>query len=96
MLDILDVVRLVQIGHVADVGVCRPREHQGAAPTPRNTKSGDKEGIVMRRMRDPYDEEAHPGLVAITAAAGHHGQARRYYRSYVAKMDDSFEIRGAK
>jgi ATP/maltotriose-dependent transcriptional regulator MalT/DNA-binding SARP family transcriptional activator len=54
--------------------------------------AGDRDTAVrcyLRTLeRDPYDEEAHLGLVATTAAAGHHGEARRHYRSYVAKMDD--------
>jgi ATP/maltotriose-dependent transcriptional regulator MalT/DNA-binding SARP family transcriptional activator len=54
--------------------------------------SGDRDTAVrcyLRALeRDPYDEEAHLGLVSTTAAAGHHGEARRYYRTYVAKMDD--------
>ncbi len=55
-------------------------------------KTGDRETAVrcyLRALeRDPYDEEAHLGLVALSASAGHHGEARRYYRHYVAKMDD--------
>jgi DNA-binding SARP family transcriptional activator len=38
--------------------------------------------------RDPYDEQAHLGLVRAFAGAGRHGEARRAYRGYCARMDD--------
>lgn len=38
--------------------------------------------------RDPYDEGAHLGLVEAMVAAGRHGEARRLYRQYGAKMDE--------
>jgi DNA-binding SARP family transcriptional activator len=38
--------------------------------------------------RDPYDEPAHLGLVAALQAAGSHGEARRAYRTYVARMQE--------
>jgi DNA-binding SARP family transcriptional activator/ATP/maltotriose-dependent transcriptional regulator MalT len=38
--------------------------------------------------RDPYDEEAHLGVIRSQAAAGRHGEARRRYRMYVARMED--------
>jgi DNA-binding SARP family transcriptional activator len=38
--------------------------------------------------RDPYDEPAHLGLVAALEAAGRHGEARRRYRAYCARMDE--------
>jgi DNA-binding SARP family transcriptional activator len=38
--------------------------------------------------RDPYDEPAHLGLVAILDAAGRHGEARRRFRTYCARMDE--------
>ncbi len=38
--------------------------------------------------RDPYDEGAHLGLVRAMAAAGRHGEARRVYRSYWARMEE--------
>jgi len=37
--------------------------------------------------RDPYDEHAHIGLVSALAAAGRHGEAQRFYRSYCAGME---------
>jgi DNA-binding SARP family transcriptional activator len=36
--------------------------------------------------RDPYDERAHLGLVTAQLRAGRHGEARRTYRDYVARM----------
>ena len=38
--------------------------------------------------RDPYDEPAHLGLVSALEAAGSHGEARRAYRAYVARMQE--------
>jgi DNA-binding SARP family transcriptional activator len=38
--------------------------------------------------RDPYDEEAHLGLISTLVAAGRHGEARRRYRTYVSRMDE--------
>jgi DNA-binding SARP family transcriptional activator len=37
--------------------------------------------------RDPYDEPAHLGLVAALDAAGRHGEARRRFRAYCARME---------
>ena len=37
--------------------------------------------------RDSYDEPAHLGLVTALEAAGRHGEARRAYRAYCARMD---------
>lgn len=36
--------------------------------------------------RDPYDESAHLALVGSLAAAGRHGEARRFYRAYGGRM----------
>jgi DNA-binding SARP family transcriptional activator len=36
--------------------------------------------------RDPYDEEAHIGLVVALASGGRHGEARRRYRLYSERM----------
>jgi DNA-binding SARP family transcriptional activator len=53
---------------------------------------GDRWAAVNYRLRvlerDPYDEEAHLGLVATLSAAGRHGEARRFYRAYVARMEE--------
>jgi DNA-binding SARP family transcriptional activator len=38
--------------------------------------------------RDPYDEPAHLGLVAALERAGRHGEARRRFRAYCARMDE--------
>ncbi len=38
--------------------------------------------------RDPYDERAHLALVETLAQAGHHGEARRCYATYAARMDE--------
>ena len=38
--------------------------------------------------RDPYDEQAHLGLVGAQAAARSHGEARRSYRAYVTRMEE--------
>jgi DNA-binding SARP family transcriptional activator len=37
--------------------------------------------------RDPYDEPAHLGLVSALEAAGRHGEARRCFRAYCARME---------
>lgn len=37
--------------------------------------------------RDPYDEPAHLGLVAVLERAGRRGEARRVYQGYCARMD---------
>ena len=36
---------------------------------------------------DPYDSECHLGLVTVAAKAGRHGEARRFYRTYRARME---------
>jgi ATP/maltotriose-dependent transcriptional regulator MalT/DNA-binding SARP family transcriptional activator len=38
--------------------------------------------------RDPYDESAHLGLVVVLSQARSHGEARRAYRRYVARMEE--------
>lgn len=41
----------------------------------------------MRMLeRDPYDERSHLGVVAALTASGRHGEARRAYRRYAARM----------
>lgn len=53
---------------------------------------GDRWAAVNYRLRvlerDPYDEDAHLGLVSTLSAAGRHGEARRFYRAYVARMEE--------
>ncbi len=55
-------------------------------------ETGDRWAAVNYRLRvlerDPYDEDAHLGLVATLSAAGRHGEARRFYRAYVARMEE--------
>ena len=38
--------------------------------------------------RDPYDERAHLELIRALVAGGRHGEARRSYRTYTARMDE--------
>ncbi len=38
--------------------------------------------------RDPYDERAHLDLVAALESAGRHGEARRAYGTYCARMEE--------
>lgn len=53
---------------------------------------GDRWAAVNYRLRilerDPYDEDAHLGLVSTLSAGGRHGEARRFYRAYVARMEE--------
>jgi DNA-binding SARP family transcriptional activator len=45
--------------------------------------------LLLRILeRDAFDERAHLGLVSALVAAGRHGEARRAYRSYVARMEE--------
>lgn len=39
-------------------------------------------------QRDPYDERAHLALVRTLSRSGSHGEARRAYRTYVARMEE--------
>jgi DNA-binding SARP family transcriptional activator len=52
--------------------------------------SGDHDLAVRYHLRllerDPYDEEAHIGLVVALSRAGRHGEARRRYRMYGERM----------
>jgi DNA-binding SARP family transcriptional activator len=54
--------------------------------------AGEVDAAIRYRLRilehDPYDEQAHLRLVSALAAAGRHGDARRYYRSYCARMGE--------
>jgi DNA-binding SARP family transcriptional activator len=38
--------------------------------------------------RDPYDERAHLALVSTLEGSGRHGEARRAYRAYSARMEE--------
>ena len=44
--------------------------------------------LLRTLEKDPYDEEVHLALVALHEAAGRHGEARRAYRTYVARMEE--------
>lgn len=54
--------------------------------------AGDLDGAARYLLRilerDPYDERAHLALVETLAQAGHHGEARRCYATYAARMDE--------
>jgi DNA-binding SARP family transcriptional activator len=53
---------------------------------------GDADGATRYYLRilerDPYDEGAHLGLVSALVAAGRHGEGRRRYGFYAAKMEE--------
>jgi DNA-binding SARP family transcriptional activator len=55
-------------------------------------KRGDHESAVRYRLRlvqrDAHDEEAHLGLVSALIKSGRHGDARRAYRAYGARMEE--------
>jgi DNA-binding SARP family transcriptional activator len=63
-----------------------------AALAARADAAGDGDAAVRYRMRmlerDPYDERAHLGLVRTLAGSGRHGEARRAYGRYVARMGE--------
>jgi DNA-binding SARP family transcriptional activator len=54
--------------------------------------AGDHDGAVRYLLRvlerDAYDEEAHLALVVALDDAGRHGEARRAFRAYRARMDE--------
>jgi DNA-binding SARP family transcriptional activator/Tfp pilus assembly protein PilF len=54
--------------------------------------AGDADGATRYYLRilerDAYDEGAHLGLVSALVAAGRHGEARRRYAFYAAKMEE--------
>jgi DNA-binding SARP family transcriptional activator len=53
---------------------------------------GDPDENVLYLMRilrrEPYDEQAHLGLVRVLERAGRHGEAQRRYHSYVQRMEE--------
>jgi DNA-binding SARP family transcriptional activator len=53
---------------------------------------GDNDAAVRFLLRiaerDPYDEEAYLGLVSVLSASGSHGEARRHFRMYRARMEE--------
>ncbi|MGH3717083.1 MAG: AfsR/SARP family transcriptional regulator, partial [Micromonosporaceae bacterium] len=38
--------------------------------------------------RDPYDEQSHLQLMSVLTGSGRHGDARRHYRGYCARMEE--------
>lgn len=54
--------------------------------------AADRDAAIRYRMRmlerDPYDERAHIGVVRSLVEAGSHGEARRAYRRYTARMTE--------
>ena len=56
------------------------------------TKAIDHSAAVRYLLRvlalDPFDEEAHLGLIAALGRAGMYGEARRAYRRYVERMNE--------
>ena len=56
-----------------------------------SSAQGDADGATRYYLRvlerDPFDEPAHLGLVAALDAAGRHGEARRRFRAYCARME---------
>jgi ATP/maltotriose-dependent transcriptional regulator MalT/DNA-binding SARP family transcriptional activator len=53
---------------------------------------GDSDAAAHHLLRvlasDPYDERAHLRLVGVLEAGGRHGDARRAYRAYAARMEE--------
>lgn len=60
------------------------------AQTAAATGDADAAARYLLRIleRDPYDEGAHLSLARTMAAAGRHGEARRVYRAYWARMEE--------
>jgi DNA-binding SARP family transcriptional activator len=60
------------------------------ALTQRHVTDGEHETAIRYLLRllasEPYDERAHLALVRELDAAGRHGDARRMYRTYAARM----------
>lgn len=64
-----------------------------AAALAQHARADDRFDEAVRYLlrmleRDPYDEGAHLTLIAVLAEAGRHGEARRHYRAYCARMDE--------
>jgi DNA-binding SARP family transcriptional activator len=76
-------VALREEARAAYVAVARRLAERAAA-------RGDHETAVRQLLRvlerDAFDEPAHLALVGELAAGRHHGEARRMYRGYVARM----------
>ena len=64
-----------------------------AAALAQHARADDRFDEAVRYLlrmleHDPYDEGAHLTLIAVLAEAGRHGEARRHYRAYCARMDE--------
>lgn len=55
-------------------------------------ETGDVDGAVRCALKlleqDGYDEQAHLALIRTHVGAGHHGEAKRRYQIYVARMNE--------
>jgi two-component SAPR family response regulator len=55
-------------------------------------RSGAVADAVRDHLRildvDPWNEEAHVGLVRVMERAGRHGEARRYFEVYATRMEE--------
>jgi DNA-binding SARP family transcriptional activator len=78
-------VALREEARAAYISVVRTLAHS-------STQAGDHDAAARYYLRllerDPFDEDAHLGLVSTLAGAGRHGEARRCYRTYVGRMDE--------
>ncbi|HET6355946.1 BTAD domain-containing putative transcriptional regulator [Streptomyces sp.] len=62
---------------------------QLAAATAENDDRHAEAHYRLRLLeRDPYDEDAHLGLVSLLTTTGRHGEARRRYLLYTAAMNE--------
>ena len=60
------------------------------AETARTDGDSDAGATYLRRIleAEPFDERAHLSLVAALGSTGRHGEARRAYRGYLARMEE--------
>lgn len=64
-----------------------------AAALAHHARANDRFDEAVRYLlrmleHDPFDEGAHLALISALAEAGRHGEARRHYRAYCARMDE--------
>ena len=63
--------------------------HALAARSARDGNPNVAAGYLRRVLeRDPFDEPAHLALVRVLSETGQHGESRRAYRAYVARMNE--------
>jgi DNA-binding SARP family transcriptional activator len=78
-------VALREEARAAYISVVRTLAHAAS-------ESGDHDAAARYYLRllerDPFDEDAHLGLVSTLNDAGRYGESRRNYRSYVTRMDE--------